>query len=185
MMTPDKELLRLLELDYEKTAKLSEGLVTSGFTIRGWAITLTSALVGVAFQNHLWQLAAAVVLLFALADGYQSWLYSRVMAHAESIERTFGAYYSSLARAGDLDAQREFRVALYAHSFGRFADAKRFSLNCLSEIPPKLVFAVMYVTLLICTIAGAALIAFSTKTATTVDPTQEPSQAGIHRSLAT
>jgi hypothetical protein len=158
----NQELLRLLELDYASTAKLTEGLVGGGLTIRGWAITLTSALVGLAFQAHLRPLAllaVAVVLLFGLADAYHSWLYSRVMAHAESIENTMRTYYSSLAR-GDDDpvAEREFEIALLAHSFGRFAEARRFSLASLAEIRPKLVFVVMYLTLLVCALGAAALV---------------------------
>jgi hypothetical protein len=71
-----RELIRLLELDYEKTTKLNEGFVSSGFTIRGWGVALTSALIGLTVQAHLWPiaaLAAVLAILIALIDGYHSW----------------------------------------------------------------------------------------------------------------
>ena len=73
--TEKHELVRLLELDYEKTTKLIEGFVSSGFTIRGWGVALMSALIGLSVQSHLWPVAAfaaILTILLALIDGYHS-----------------------------------------------------------------------------------------------------------------
>jgi hypothetical protein len=49
-----KELVRVIELDYEKTTKEIKGIVSSSFTIRSWGIALISALIGFTLQtNHL------------------------------------------------------------------------------------------------------------------------------------
>jgi len=83
--TGQPELVRVLELDYEKTTKLIEGIVSSSFTIRGWGIALISALIGLTFQAQRWEiagLAIVVTFLIAFVDGYHSWLYAKVLRHA-------------------------------------------------------------------------------------------------------
>jgi len=102
-----KEIVRELELDYEKTTKAIESVVSSSFTIRGWGMTLIAALIGLSFQNKLWPLSAlavVVILLLALVDGYHSWLYAKVLQHANNIETILRYYYAFLAR-GDVDPQ--------------------------------------------------------------------------------
>ncbi len=163
-MTPtDKsELVRLLELDYEKTTKLIEGIVSSSFTIRGWGIALVSALVGLTFQAQLWEIAALAIIitfLIALIDGYHSWLYSRALSNAQNIEKVLGLYYAALAR-GDDDPQayREFEVAILAHRFGRFSGIGKFRLKSLRESRPRLVILCLYVTLLVCAITSGVFV---------------------------
>ena len=71
-----KELVRVLELDYEKTTEVIESIISSSFTIRGWGIALSSALIGLTFQAERWEiavLAVVVTLLIAFIDGYHSW----------------------------------------------------------------------------------------------------------------
>jgi hypothetical protein len=169
-VTKDKtqaELLRLVELDYEKTTKLTEGTISSGFTIRGWAITLTSALIGLAFQARLWQvamLAAFLVLLFALVDGYHSWLYARALKQTASIEGILSAYFARLARGkDDPDATSEFEAALLAHQFGRFSQTQQFTLRSLWEARPKAVLLPLYAALLCGALVGAGLVAYLTQ----------------------
>jgi len=87
--TGQPELVRVLELDYEKTTKLIEDIVSSSFTIRGWGIALISALIGFTFQAQLWEIAGTaivVTLLIAFVDGYHSWLYARILRHAQNVE---------------------------------------------------------------------------------------------------
>jgi hypothetical protein len=162
-----KELVRVLELDYEKTNKVIEGVVTSGFTIRGWGITLSSALIGLTFQAQHWEiavLAAVVTLLIAFLDGYHSWLYAKVMQHANRIESVMRSYYAFLAR-GDVDDQAriDFLGKILAHRFGRFTEIKRgFTFSNLREARPRYVIVTLYATLLICaTVSG--VLAYSSK----------------------
>ena len=54
-----KELIRLLELDYENTSKIVEGVLGTTSTIRGWGISLVSALIGFAFQTSHRELACS------------------------------------------------------------------------------------------------------------------------------
>ena len=53
-----KELVRLLELDYEQTTKDIASIISSSFTIRGWGIALSSALIGLTFQAQQWGIAS-------------------------------------------------------------------------------------------------------------------------------
>src|SRR5882724_6270754 len=135
------EQLRVLELDYEKTTKLIEGIVGSSFTIRGWAITLTSALLGFTFQARRWEIAALAVIvtiLLAFIDAYHSWLYAGVLRHAQRVEGVLSAYYAYLSR-GDDDpaARRAYEVAIQSHQFGRFAETQRFRLRALWYARPR------------------------------------------------
>jgi len=158
-----RELLRLLELDYEKTTKLIEGFVSSGFTIRGWGVALTSALIGLTVQSRLWPIAAfaaIVTLLIALIDGYHSWLYARAFDHAQKIETALGLQYAALARGSDDPRAREdFEVALLAHPFGRFAEIERFHLGALRAARPRLVLVTLYTTLFVCAVGAGVLVA--------------------------
>jgi hypothetical protein len=77
-----KELLRVLELDYQQTIKEIESIISSSFAIRGWGIALSSALIGLTIQAQHWEIAAlavVVTLLIAFVDGYHSWLYAKVL----------------------------------------------------------------------------------------------------------
>ena len=157
--------MRLLELDYEHTTKLIEGIVSSSFTIRGWGIALISALIGLTFQAERWEIAAlsvVVTFLIAFVDGYHSWLYAMVLRHAQNVERILALYYASLARGDDdPDARRDYEVAAQAHQFGRFAEVQKFRLCALCQARPRLVIVILYATLLICALVSGVLVVFS------------------------
>jgi hypothetical protein len=168
-MNPDtqKELVRVLELDYEKTTEVIEAIISSSFTIRGWGITLSSALIGLTFQAQHWQiavLAVVVTLLIAFVDGYHSWLYAKVLQHANHIETVMRYYYAFLAR-GDVDEQAriDFLGKILAHRFGRFTEIRKgFTFSGLREARPRFVLITLYATLLACaTVSG--ILAFSSK----------------------
>ena len=162
-----KELVRVLEVDYEKTTKAIEGIISSSFTIRGWGIALSSALIGLTFQTEHWQIAAlavVVTLLIAFVDGYHSWLYAKVLQHANNIETVMRYYYAFLAR-GDVDDQAriDFLGKLLAHRFGRFTEIRKgFKFSSLREARPRYVIVILYATLLVCALTSGVL-AFSSK----------------------
>src|SRR5690349_6560628 len=98
------EQVRLVELDYERTTKLTEGILASGINLRGWAVTLTLALIALAFERSLWPISAlSIVLIFLLgiADAYYGWLYSEVLSHGLNAERLLHRYYAALSRGDD------------------------------------------------------------------------------------
>ena len=156
------ELLRLLELDYEKTTKSIEGVISTTFTIRGWGIALISALIGFTFQTRRWEvsaLAATVTLLIAIMDGYHSWLYARLLQQAHNVERVLTLYYAALARGeDDPDAIREFEVAIIAHRFGRFAEVQKFGFRSFRQIRPRIIFFGLYGTLFAAAAVSFALV---------------------------
>ena len=180
------ELVRLLELDYERTTKLIEGVIGSSFTIRGWGIALSSALIGLTFQAQLWELAGlaiVVTLLIAFIDGYHSWLYAKTLRHATTIERVLGLYYASLARGDDdPEAVRDFEAAILAHQFGRFREIqKRFGLRALREARPRVVLLILYATLLACAVVSGGLVLISEKhPATRVECTTVSGAANVY-----
>jgi hypothetical protein len=179
------ELVRLLELDYEKTTKLIEGIVGSSFTIRGWGIALVSALVGLTFQAQLWEiagLAVVITLLIGLIDGYHSWLYSRALSHAQSIERVLGLYYAALSRGeDDPQARREFEIAILSHRFGRFSGIGKFRLAALRESRPRLVIVSLYLTLLVCAVAsGLFVLAFKQNSPSKLECSEVKPPSGVY-----
>ena len=159
------ELVRVLELDYEMTTKLVEGIVNSSFTIRGWGIALISALIGLTFQAQHWEiavLAVVVTILIAFVDGYHSWLYAKVLRHAQNVEHILSLYYSFLARGeDDPDARRDYEVAIGAHKFGRFAEIQKFRLGALWDARPRVIIITLYVTLLVCALVSGTIVFFS------------------------
>src|SRR5437868_1929488 len=65
------ELKRLIELEYERTSKFIDGVIATTATIRGWAVTIWLAVVGVAFDRSVWELgvlAAIVAAVFMVID---------------------------------------------------------------------------------------------------------------------
>jgi len=127
---------------------------------------------------------AVVILLLALVDGYHSWLYAKLLQHANNIETILRYYYAFLAR-GDVDpqAKRDFEVKIESHRFGRYSEInKKFSLADLRDARPRLVLVVLYGTLLACAVASGILIYSSSKraAATTTNLDCTPVAAGAN-----
>ena len=168
-----------------KQKKLIEDILSSCFTIRGWGIALISALIGLTFQAQLWEIAALAIIatfLIAFVDGYHSWLYARILRHAQNVENVLGLYYASLARGDDdPDARRDYEVAIQAHHFGRFADVPRFQLSAMREARPRMIIVTLYVTLLACALVSGALVFHFNKNPTTkFECTAVPGAANVY-----
>lgn len=165
-----KEMLRLLETDYDRTTKFIESCVTRTSAARGWAITISLALLGAGFDRRLWEissLAIVVILGFALIDAYQSWLYQLALQHSKAIEAILRNYYARLARGeDDPDTVIEFEVSLEAHDLGLTSNLVRFQLATLRMVRPGFVFVVLYGLLLVAAIAATLLVAFVVPPAT-------------------
>lgn len=181
--TAQKELVRLLELDYERTTKLTEGVIQSGITFRGWSITLTLALIAVAFDRQLWQLgvvAVVLIVLLGLADAYHGWVYGEAMAHVQTTERILHLYYTSLSRGEDDPlALDEFEDALLAYKFGSFADMKRFRARDLLRAKPRFVFVVSYLTLFAVAVAATGFILILGREMPNLSCTPIPNMPGL------
>ena len=137
----------------------------TGVTIRGWAITIWLALLGIAFSQGHWELgllAAAVALVFSVIDGYHAWLYGEALARANQLERLSAAYYDSFGRlADDEEAATDLQVDLEAHRFGLYRNFKRFRLRDLAFVRPTVFFRLFYPLLFAVAVGVAALVAFT------------------------
>ncbi len=160
-----RELVRLLEIDYKNTNEFIKGVVATSVTIRGWSITLVLALLGVAFDRHLWQVAALTAvfaMMFALMDAYHSWLYSQGLNHAGFIERILGLYYVSMSRGrDDPEAVEEFETELEVYRFGLTSNLVRFRWLSLGQARPRLMLGILYSVLLLASLVTIALIVFT------------------------
>lgn len=147
-----KELIRLVELDYERTTRFVQSLVTTGTTLRGWAITLWVGAIGVSFTTHqgvLSLLAAAVIAVFGLVDAYHSWLYEQAMRHARRVERVSALYFASLSRGDDdPDLQEDAQTAIEGHQFGLYTTFRRFHWRDLWFVRPRPFFRYLYPALI-------------------------------------
>ena len=157
--TANKELVRLLELDYERTASFITGVVGTSTSLRGWAVTIWLAVTGLAFDRGepaLAGLAAIVALAFFLVDGYHAWLYGQALAHAIKVERISALYYGALGGGlDDDDAQLDLQVGLESHRFGVYRDFRHFSIGALRYVRPQVVFRVFYPLLAVVALASA------------------------------
>jgi hypothetical protein len=158
-----KELVRLLEEDAERTSKFVESIVGTGFTIRGWAITVSLAIVGIAFDRDLWELAIlglVIVLLFAFMDGYHTWLYTQALKHGRAIDHILGLHYATLTRGvDDPSVKEEFQVEVEVHKFGLSSNLERFRWASLRRVRPRFIMGVMYIILGFVAIVAAIAIA--------------------------
>ena len=167
----DKEKLAgLVNVEYERTAKFIDGVTSTTATIRGWAVTIWLAVLGVAFSQSVWELAAlaaAVALTFFVIDGYHAWLYGEALARANELERLSGAYYDSFGRlAGDVDAETDLRIRLETHVFGLYRNFKRFRAKDLWYVRPWVFFRLFYPLLVTIGVGAALLIAGTGKDST-------------------
>ena len=159
----EKERIRLVELDYEKTNEFVKGVVATGAALRGSAITVWLALIGFGFQQRLVSLAvlaALVVVVFALVDGYHGWLYAEAAKHLRAVERVTSTYYNALSRGeDDEDAVRDFRQELRFHRFGLFSNLRAtINWDFLRDARPKIVYRLVYPLLLTLAVVAAVAI---------------------------
>jgi hypothetical protein len=159
---PVDEAIRLVEVDYERTAKFIESVIGISAAVRGLAITVWLGLVGFAFDRHLWELAAAGLIaigIFAVVDAYHGWLYDEALFHAQSLELISSAYYKTLMRGpSDTDAVDDFRARLESHSFGLYLNLRKFGFRDLRYARPRIVFRTLYPGLAVISVIAAVLI---------------------------
>ena len=106
-----------------------------------------------------------VTLLIAWVDGYHSWLYAKVLLHANNIEAILRYYYVYLAR-GDVDPQAwiDFQSKIQAHRFGKFIEIRKgFTFSDLKYARPRLLIVVLYSALLASAAVSGGLAYWSSK----------------------
>jgi hypothetical protein len=157
-----KELVRIVELDYDRTSKFIEGVIGTSAAIRGLLVTAWLAVITLAFNTSRWTLAVvsfAVVVIFGLIDAYHSWLYDQALRHAIDLESVSGGYYGALARGGDdPDAEDDLQAHLQAHRFGVYRNLRRFRMRDLRFARPKIFFQVLYPALLVASVSAAVIL---------------------------
>jgi hypothetical protein len=120
----DKERIRLIEADLALTNEFIRGVVTTGAAIRGVAVTIWLAMLGLAVQQSMAPLAVIAMLVaitFWLIDGYYGWLYREASLHARACETILSEYYNAISRAGDdPDVVARLRTSMRTQRFGLF-----------------------------------------------------------------
>lgn len=157
-----KEIFRLVELDYERTAEFISGLMQRQVGMRGLAVTIWAAILGIAFDRSIWELGVltvAAVLVFVFLDGYYSLLYIEARSHASDLESISALYYKSLMRDDDEDSDRDLQVQLEVYSFGLYSSLRVFRIRDLTRIRQRVMFKVFYPFLAIGAILATILIA--------------------------
>jgi hypothetical protein len=158
-----KELVRLVERDYDQTTEFIHSVTGTISTTRGWTVTVWLALLGVAVQQSsaaLALLAAVVLLPFGLLDLYHSWLYSEALNHARDLERLAAGYYAALEMGeDDEDLVLDFEERLGANNFGLYINLKQFQLPQIRAARPRLVFLYFYPGLFATALLAAFLLA--------------------------
>lgn len=159
-----KELVRIVELDSEKTAKFIEGVIGTSATLRGILLTAWVAVITLAFDTGHWTLAAAsfgIVVVFGVLDAYHSWLYNQALGHAVKLEELAGLYHRALSKG--LDKPRDdadFLVKLQDDPFGLYNNLQgKFTWKDLGKARPQIFFQVLYPGLLAISIIAAAVLA--------------------------
>lgn len=155
-----KELLRLVELEYERTTKFIEGSVGATTQVRGWAITVWAALVGLAFSTRVSSLAllAVVALIaFVFADAYYSALYQQGLRRAHELERITKQHFDALARGSDNPrVVSAANAALAANRYGLYSNLHSVRVRDLLAARPR-VFMWVYGALTIVALLSAVV----------------------------
>jgi hypothetical protein len=157
-----KELIRLLELDYDRATSIINGITGISGTIRGLAITVWVAAVGFASQQRSWPLgllAAALVVVFAVVDGYHAWIYAEALRHAQEIESVELAYYVALTRGVDDPGMREESdLRLQTFEIGTYGRLRVFKWRDIWYVQPRILFVMLYPAMAAAAIVEAILI---------------------------
>ncbi len=172
-----KEMLQLVEAEYDRTTKFIEGTVGTTTSIRGWAITVWAALLGAAFSTKLPVLAYLgflAVVAFALVDTYYSSLYVQTLTRARELERITNEHFDALARGEDNPRLRPAAdAALAAHSYGLYTN-----MRVVAWKKPQMFFWIYMALALIAIVAGVATVfipAATTQVGGTLPPSPQPS----------
>ncbi|TMD13589.1 MAG: hypothetical protein E6J00_08050 [Chloroflexi bacterium] len=174
-----REMLRLVELEYARTTKFIEGSVGITTSVRGWAITVWAALIGVSFTQRLWALAllaAITILSFAVVDAYQSSLYAQALLRARTLERITAKHFDALARGKDNPRFiAEADAALASNKYGFYSNLQAFRWRDLFHLRYR-IFLVAYGTLaLVAVICALLVLVIPAPTIPTPSPTASSS----------
>lgn len=155
-----KEMLELVELDYNQTAEFVRGVLSTATTIRGWAITIWLALAGFSVQQDEWILSGLGLVVaagFYVIDAYHLNLYRQGLAHLQSLERLYADYYGALSRREfDPEAFEEFVIDLEAHRFGFYRRLAPFNVVRSITTGPR-VFVALYGLLVVASVVLTVL----------------------------
>lgn len=157
-----KELVRLVELDYERTTDFISGLTQREAGIRGFAVTIWTATLGLAFNRSIWQLGALAIvaaLAFLLLDGYYSALYMQAQRRAGELEGISASYYASLSNPNDQDSDVDMLYQLDQYRFGLYRSLEAFRLRDLLTVRKRMIFRFFYPLLIAGAILATVLIA--------------------------
>jgi hypothetical protein len=156
------EMLRLSQLDYERTSQFIDAQIQMSSTIRGWAVTLWVAAVGFALDRHnstLALIAAVSVIVLGLVDAYYWALYIQARDHGESLEQITSMYKRFLSRGDDSSrAEVEFDAKLVAYSFGLLQVLRSVEARHLLIAFRRPVYIALYLILPALALLVAALI---------------------------
>ncbi len=169
-MTDDatrKELVRLIERERDIGGKFIEGIVGNSFTVRGWAITVWSVLVGLAVNKASWEfglLGAVAVTSFALIDVYYTWLYVVALNYVRSTEALTFSYFKTMIRFDiDPDAQADLDLDLGMFRLGLFSQFPKLRLGQVKRaIAGRWFFRLVYPALITIAVAISILAATGT-----------------------
>lgn len=154
------ELLRLVELDYQRTADFISGLMKRQATMRGLAVTVWSAILGIAFDRSLWELGALTavsVLVFLFLDSYYTVLYLDARKHAVDLEGITSDYYKSVIRKDTTYLLER----LHDYNFGLYGRIKAFRLGQVlgPQIRQRVMYRYFYPFLALAALVATILIA--------------------------
>jgi len=142
------KLIALIEVDYDATRSLIDGVVRTSLALRGVGLSLSLAILTFAAQQSSVPIAACglvAVVLFLYLDAYHGWLYAEGLKRAHELEHVLALYYKALERGGDdPDVELDVDVALASHRFGQYSNISRFKLDMLRKARPKAVYVVLY-----------------------------------------
>jgi hypothetical protein len=125
-----RELLGLLERDYQGTRELMRSANGSVDRTRTFGFALVAALIGFAASDHiLWAglLAALASGLLAYLDGFHSWQYEAAVKHARRIERIHQLLYKAHTAAFNERDKRSLTVRAASFRPGVLTGQGRFT----------------------------------------------------------
>jgi hypothetical protein len=154
-----QQRIALVQLDYEHSLKLIDGIVRTSSILRQIAITSAITLIGLAFINKSsWFAIAAVTLtlLYGFFDAYHGWLYSTVLNRVKQMEKIFEAQFSAEGRSYDPLLAKRFEDSLDQFRIGTMTRLPKFQVKFLLEAKPWIMYLI-YPILLITGIVAAVL----------------------------